>query len=86
MPRMSDVSTPLRKLTEHSAERIWSRQRDVSFETLNTMATNAPVLQYYDPNLPLTLSVDASSKGAGAVLIQEGKPVAYGSRTLTSSQ
>ena len=86
MPRMSDVSTPLRKLTEHSAEWIWSRQHDVSFETLKTMATNAPVLKYYDPNLPLTLSVDASSKGVGAVLIQEGKPVAYGSRALTSSQ
>ncbi|KAK3101540.1 hypothetical protein FSP39_004320 [Pinctada imbricata] len=86
MPRMSDVSTPLRKLTEHSAEWIWTREHDVSFETLKTMATNAPVLKYYDPNLPLTLSVDASSKGVGAVLIQEGKPIAYGSRALTDSQ
>ncbi|KAK3107438.1 hypothetical protein FSP39_014641 [Pinctada imbricata] len=86
MPRMSDVSTLLRKLTEHSAEWIWTREHDVSFDTLKTMATNAPVLKYYDPNLPLTLSVDATSKGVGAVLIQEGKPIAYGSRALTDSQ
>lgn len=37
-------------------------------------------------NKPVTLSVDASSEGLGAVLLQEGQPVAYGSRALTDSQ
>ncbi|CAC5401780.1 unnamed protein product [Mytilus coruscus] len=50
------------------------------------MATNAPLLQFYDPNKLLTLSVDASSKGLGAVLIQNQKPVAYASRALTQTQ
>jgi len=43
------------------------------------MASSTPVLGYYDPNKPLTLSVDASSKGLGAVLFQDGKPLAYAS-------
>ncbi len=34
----------------------------------------------------MTLSVDASCKGLGAVLLQVGKPVAYASRALTSVQ
>ena len=34
----------------------------------------------------LTLSVDASSKGLGAVLLQDGKPLAYMSRALTPAQ
>ena len=86
MPRMSDVSSPLRKLTENTAEWEWTKEHDVSFTTLKAMATNAPVLRYFDHKLPLTLSVDASSKGLGAVILQGGQPIAYGSRALTASQ
>ena len=50
------------------------------------MASSTPVLGYYDPSKPLTLSVDASSKGLGAVLLQDGKPLAYASRALTPTQ
>ena len=35
---------------------------------------------------PLTLSEDASSKGLGAVLHQDGKPLVYVSRALTPTQ
>ena len=86
MPRMSDVSAPLRKLTEKSVVWNWSKEHDVSFNALKAMASDAPVLRYFDPKLPLTLSVDASSKGIGAVILQEGQPIAYGSRALTTAQ
>ena len=48
--------------------------------------TNAPLLRFYDPKKQLELSVDASSKGLGSVLLQEGQPLAYASRALTKSQ
>ena len=53
-----------------------------SFDTLKKLATGAQVLRFYDPTLPLTLSVDSSSTGLGWILTQERQPVAYGSRTL----
>jgi hypothetical protein len=46
----------------------------------------APVLAYYDVNLPLTIQCDASSTDLGAALIQDGKPVAYASRALTAAK
>lgn len=40
----------------------------------------------FDCMTRLSLSVDASSYGLGAALLQEGRPVEYASRTLTATQ
>lgn len=45
-----------------------------------------PVLAYYDPKKPVTLQVDASKYGLGIVLLQDSRPVAYASKTLTSGE
>ena len=44
------------------------------------------MLQYFDPSKPVKISVDASSKGMSAVLLQDEGPVAYASKSLTSDQ
>ena len=86
MPNLSQVSAPLRTLLEKNVDWHWNEEQEQSFQQMKVMVTHTPVLQYYDPKKPLTLSVDASSKGLGAVLVQSGKPVAYASRALTESQ
>ncbi|GFR03846.1 reverse transcriptase domain-containing protein [Trichonephila clavata] len=43
-------------------------------------------LKYFDKNKAVNVSVDASKNGLGAVLLQEGQPVAYGSVSLTQTQ
>ena len=53
---------------------------------LKDMATNHPTLKYFDPLKPTKISVDASSKGMGAVLLQEDHPIAYASKSLTPAQ
>jgi hypothetical protein len=40
----------------------------------------------FDANKPLTLSVDSSQNGVGAVLMQSNGPVAYASKALTDTQ
>ena len=74
MPKMADVSAPLRALTKKEAEWKWTKTEEGSFNELKKLATEAPVLRFYNPALPLTLSVDASSTGLGAVIMQEGQP------------
>ena len=83
MPNVATVSAPLTELLEKSIAWHWDQEQEASFERLKQMASSTPVLGYYDPSKPLILSVDASSKGLGAVLLQDGKPLAYASRALT---
>ena len=46
----------------------------------------APILAYYDPNKETILQTDASIKGLGACLLQQGKPVYFTSKALTEAQ
>ena len=46
---------------------------------------SGPVLQY-DPSKPVRVQVDASQSGLGAVVMQNGQPIAYASKLLTTTQ
>ena len=52
MPNMADVSALLRKLTEKDVEWKWTETEENSFNKLKKLATEAPVLRFYDPTLP----------------------------------
>ena len=45
-----------------------------------------PILAYYNPQKEMILQTDASSKGLGACLLQEGKPIYFASKTFTEAQ
>jgi hypothetical protein len=57
-----------------------------AFEKIKEILSTDRVLRYYDVTKPVILQTDASSKGLGAVLLQDGFPVAYASRTMTTTQ
>lgn len=48
----------------------WTNQCQDAFEPLKVALTSAPILAMFDPQQPLTLQLDASTKGLGVVLYQ----------------
>ena len=86
LPNLSDTTAPLRSLLKKETEWQWIDQHEQTIIKLKKMITEAPVLAFYDPQKPITLSVDASPDGLGAALCQEDKPVAFMSRSLTDCE
>ena len=86
IPNLSQTAALLRALLEKDTEWQWHQEHLQSFSALKHLASSAPVLAYFNPRQPVKLSVDASSKGLGAVLLQNDHPVAYASRALTDTQ
>ncbi len=86
IPNMSELTEPLRELLKANVLWSWQKCHDQAFEKVKTVLSNAPVLHNFQPDKPITISVDASQKGLGATLLQERAPVAYASKSLTPSQ
>ena len=56
-----------------------------SIKKIKQLVTAAPVFQFYDVN-KVTIQCDASSSGLGAVLMQDGHPITYASKALTTTK
>ena len=68
IPNLSQTAALLRTLLENDVEWHWTKHQETSFAILKRLVTQASVLKYFDPAKPVKISVDASSKGMGAVL------------------
>ena len=79
------METPLRELTKKDVIFHWDKLQETAFQQLKDLCCKAPILAYYDVRKDVTLQCDARNNALGAVVIQEGKPVAYASRKLRKS-
>ncbi|GAU51348.1 hypothetical protein TSUD_412960 [Trifolium subterraneum] len=78
----SEIALPLTRLTRKGAAFVWDELCENSFNLLKQKLTSAPVLVIPDPDKQYVVYCDASNKGLGCVLMQEGAVVAYASRQL----
>ena len=81
LPLLSDMTKPLRELTTKDVDFQWHEPHQAAFDALKAAVTNTPVLRYYNLEEEVTLQ-----SGLGAALMQNGQPVAYSSRALTSAE
>ena len=86
VPQLSNVLEPLRNLTKEGVKLIWSKVHEDAFNKLKEMISQPPVLQYYDLDEQVVLETDAGDYGLGAVLLQNGRPVAFASHMLTQAE
>ena len=57
-----------------------------SFDAIKKVITKVPVLAYFDKTKSSVIQSDASKKGLGTVLLQDGKSVIYTSRSIPESE
>ena len=86
LPRLTKLSEPIRELIKEKVPFNWGPEHQESFAMLKKELVRAPVLAYYNPQKETILQTDASTKGLGACLLQDEKPIYFASKALTEVQ
>ena len=86
IPNESTITAPLRALLKKEVEWNWTFEHDSAMNKLREVLTSKLVLAYYDVTKPVTIQADKSQSGLGACLLQDGNPIAYASRSMTSAE
>ena len=86
VPHLSNIMQPLRRLLNKNTEWCWLHTHQQAFDEMEKALMMTPALSYYDVMKPVVIQCDASDSGLGAALLQNGLPVAYSSRSLTSAE
>ena len=76
----------LQALVKKSDTFEWNADCDTAFDGVKHALCNAPVLALPDLNEPFQVICDACGVGLGAVLLQEGQPVAFDGKRLSSAE
>ena len=85
-PKLSEITAPLRDLLKEQTCFQWDAVHELSLAAIKKVISEAPVLKLFDPNDSVEIQCDASDRGLGACLMQNGQPVAYASRSMTETE
>ena len=84
--RLASITAPLRDLTKKAIAYIWGPEHHHAFRQVKEEITSMGVLRYFHPSVETVIQTDASQKGLGAVLLQQGQPVCFASKALTDTE
>ena len=83
IPNLSEVTAPIRQLLHKDNAFVWTHEQQEAFNKIKKELLSDRVLAYYDPKADIEIHADASRSGLGACIIQNNRPVAFASRSLT---
>lgn len=76
------IAKPVTNLLKKGIYYIWTSDHQLAFDTLKQAMSSAPVLTIPDFTKPFIIKTDASNSGVGAVLMQQGHPLAFINKPL----
>jgi len=83
---LSTIKEPLTRLTRKETKFVWSETEQRAFSALKDSLCNVTMLNLFNQKYEITLICDASPIACAAVLQQNGKPVLFASKTLSSAE
>ena len=85
-PRRSHFLAPLSSLVSINVRWNWSDECQKAFTQIKSIIAKETLLAYPDFSKPFEIHTDASKVQLGAVISQEGKPIAFYTRKLNPAQ
>ena len=86
IPNSSALLEPLRALLKDNVHYTWEPEHEHAFKSIKQAIVLPCNLQYFNHKADTEIQCDASLKGLGACMIQNGQPVSYASKSLTDTE
>ena len=83
---LASLAANLWGLTKKTSDFVWSPEHQSATDRIKKAIVAPTSLQYFDNTQPVTIQVDASQRGLGAVLLQANGPVEFASKLLTETE
>ena len=87
-PHLSHHTELLRILLKKENTFAWNQNANDIYQRIKGLLENSllKLLKYYDRNKLVILLCDASLKGLGVCILQDNKPIAFTSKSLTDTK
>ncbi|KAL4127438.1 hypothetical protein QTP88_011609 [Uroleucon formosanum] len=86
IPNLAMLTKPLRDLLKKNNEFVWTSIHNECINKLKTLIASPSVLRNYDNTKDVIIQTDSSKFAIGCVLLQEGRPVCFKSKSLSETE